>query len=161
MNFIYVIHMMCWNYMVVLITHNRNRKRSKFDVVFVVVCFCCFVCVWCCFCFVLFFVFILFVFIFLFFDFNVVCYFLCFLCFLMMFDVFWCFLVFLILFLDSSRFSPSDELIFVEKYCFRTIFGPFYFFIVFWNELFLKWIVFELCVRGMLGSELHTQNKVN
>ena len=32
-------------------------------------------------------------------------------------------------FLDSSRFSPSVALIFVENYCFWTIFGPFYFFI--------------------------------
>ena len=24
MNFIYVIHLMCWNYLVDLITHNRN-----------------------------------------------------------------------------------------------------------------------------------------
>ena len=29
MNFIYVIHLMCWNYMVVLITHNRNRNSNN------------------------------------------------------------------------------------------------------------------------------------
>ena len=40
----------------------------------------------------------------------------CFLCFLVFFGVFWRFLAFLILFLDSSCFSPSDELIFVENY---------------------------------------------
>ena len=44
------------------------------------------------------------------------------------FCVFWCFFVFLILCLDSSRFSPSVALIFVENYCFWTIFGPFLFF---------------------------------
>ena len=32
MNFIYVIHLMCWNYLIVLITQNRhrnNRSNSK------------------------------------------------------------------------------------------------------------------------------------
>ena len=29
MNFIYVIHLMCWNYLVDLITHNRNRNNRN------------------------------------------------------------------------------------------------------------------------------------
>ena len=29
MNFIYVIHLMCWNYLIDLITHNRNRNRNR------------------------------------------------------------------------------------------------------------------------------------
>ena len=29
MNFIYVIHLMCRNYLVDLITHNRKRNRSN------------------------------------------------------------------------------------------------------------------------------------
>ena len=41
--------------------------------------------------------------------------------------VFWCFSMFLILFVDSSRFSASIALIFVEKFWFWTIFGPFIF----------------------------------
>ena len=48
--------------------------------------------------------------------------------FVVFFGVFLCFYVFFgifILFLDSSRFSPSVALVFVENYCFRTIFGPF------------------------------------
>ena len=28
MNFIYVIHLMCWNYLIDLITHNINRKQK-------------------------------------------------------------------------------------------------------------------------------------
>ena len=72
--------------------------------------------------------------------------------FLCFFDVFWCFLVFfgvflvfLMLFLDSSRFSPSDELIFVENYWFWTIFGPF---------LFFKRIVFETnCFRAVCNVQ--------
>ena len=28
MNFIYVIHLMCWNYLIDLITHSRNRNNS-------------------------------------------------------------------------------------------------------------------------------------
>ena len=29
MNFIYVIHLMCWNYLIDLITHNRNRNSKN------------------------------------------------------------------------------------------------------------------------------------
>ena len=29
MNFIYVIHLMCWNYLIDLITHNTNINRSS------------------------------------------------------------------------------------------------------------------------------------
>ena len=29
MNFIYVIHLMCWNYLVDLITHNRNIRGNQ------------------------------------------------------------------------------------------------------------------------------------
>ena len=28
MNFIYVIHLMCWNYLIDMITHSRNRNNS-------------------------------------------------------------------------------------------------------------------------------------
>ena len=28
MNFIYVIHLMCWKYLIALITHSRNRNNS-------------------------------------------------------------------------------------------------------------------------------------
>ena len=59
------------------------------------------------------------------------CFFVFFFMFFVFFGVFWCFLVFLILFLDSSCFSPSVALIFVENYWFRTIFGPFLYFGVF------------------------------
>ena len=55
------------------------------------------------------------------------------------FDVFWCFLVFLILFLDSSRFSASIASIFVEKYCFWTISGPFYLFFIIFDFVFEFW----------------------
>ena len=75
-----------------------------------------------CFVFVIFF-FDVFVFYFLFLVFFILFgyFFMCF----VFFGVFWCFLVVLILLLDSSRFSASDALIFVENYCFRTILGPF------------------------------------
>ena len=29
MNFIYVIHLMCWNYLIDLITDNRSRNRNN------------------------------------------------------------------------------------------------------------------------------------
>ena len=29
MNFIYVTHLMCWNYLIALITHNRNRNNRN------------------------------------------------------------------------------------------------------------------------------------
>ena len=29
MNFIYVIHLMCWNYLIDLITDNRNRNSKN------------------------------------------------------------------------------------------------------------------------------------
>ena len=29
MNFIYVVHLMCWNYLIVLITQNRNRSNGS------------------------------------------------------------------------------------------------------------------------------------
>ena len=29
MSFIYVIHLMCWNYLIGLITHNRNRSSNN------------------------------------------------------------------------------------------------------------------------------------
>ena len=29
MNFIYVIHLMCWNYLIDLITRNTNRKNKN------------------------------------------------------------------------------------------------------------------------------------
>ena len=29
MNFIYVIHLMCWNYLIVLISQNRNRSNGS------------------------------------------------------------------------------------------------------------------------------------
>ena len=29
MNFIYVIHLMCWNYLIVLITQNRHRNNRS------------------------------------------------------------------------------------------------------------------------------------
>ena len=61
--------------------------------------------------------------------------------FLMFFGVFWRFLAFLILVLDSSCFSSSVALIFVENYCFWSILGPF---------LFFKRIVFETnCFRAV------------
>ena len=53
MNFIYVIHLMCWNYLIDKITHSRNRNNSGNGdnkgalavnaVVFIVAvfCFCC------------------------------------------------------------------------------------------------------------------------
>ena len=114
---------------------------SSFFVVFVVFCFFVFF-VWffCFFVFVLCFFCVLFCFFFVFICFTVLFY----VWVLVLFGVFLCFLVFLvflILFLDSSRFSPSVALIFVENYCFWTIFGPFY---------FLKWIVFEMnCFRAV------------
>ena len=29
MNFIYVIHLMCWNYLILLITQNRHRNNRS------------------------------------------------------------------------------------------------------------------------------------
>ena len=61
-------------------------------------------------------------------------------------------MVVLILFLDSSRFSPSVALIFVENYCFLTIFGPFY---------FLKRIVFETnCFRAVCIPRIHSSPRI-
>ena len=54
------------------------------------------------------------------------------------------FLIFLILFLDSSRFSASIALLFIEKYWFWTIFGPFYF------SIFVVWV---FCVFSELFGE--------